>query len=76
MRAGANAMKLYMTDNSDLMEVSSIYPDNGNLIVVGTIMGAMPVKAVVKPAELRRALGLMSFKTKMAAFFMLFRSSR
>jgi hypothetical protein len=69
-------MKLYMTDNSDLMEVSSIYPDKGNLIVVGTIMGAMPVKAVVKPAELRRALGLMSFKTKMAAFFMLFRSSR
>jgi hypothetical protein len=39
-------------------------------------MGAMPVKAVVKPAELRRALGLMSFKTKMAAFFMLFRASR
>jgi hypothetical protein len=69
-------MKLYMTDNSDLMEVSSIYPENGNLIVVGTIMGAMPVKAVVKPAELRRALGLMSFKTKMAAFFMLFKASR
>ena len=69
-------MKLYMSDNSDLMEITSIYPENGNLIVVGTIMGAMPVKAIVKPAEMRRAMGLMSFKTKMAAFFMLFKASR
>jgi hypothetical protein len=69
-------MKLYMTDNSDLMEIAKIYPENGNLIVEGTIMGAMPVKAVVKPAEMRRALGLMSFSTKMTAFFMLFKASR
>jgi hypothetical protein len=69
-------MKLYMTDNSELMEVFRIYPENGNLIVEGTIMGAMPVKAVVKPAEMRRALRLMSFKTMMSAFFMLFRGSR
>ncbi len=69
-------MKLYMTDNSDLMEIIKIYPEKGNLIVEGTIMGAMPVKAVVKPAEMRRALGLMSFGTKMSAFLMLFRSSR
>ncbi len=69
-------MKLYTTDNSDLMEVSKIYPENGNLMVEGTIMGAMPIKAVVKPAEMRRALGLMSFGTMLRAFFMLFRGSR
>ncbi len=69
-------MKLYMTDNSDLMEIVKIYPENGNLIVEGTIMGAMPVRAVVKPAEMRSALGLMSFRTKMSAFFMLFKGSR
>ena len=69
-------MKLYMTDNSDLMEVLRIYPENGNLIVEGTIMGAMPVKAIVKPAEMRRAISLMSFRTKMAAFKMLFLWSR
>jgi hypothetical protein len=69
-------MKLYMTDNSDLMEIAAIYPQDGNLVVEGTIMGAMPVKAIVKPAEIRRALGLMSFKTKMAAVSMLFRGSR
>jgi hypothetical protein len=69
-------MKLYMTDNADLMEIFRIYPENGNLIVEGTIMGAMPVKAVVKPAEIRSALRLMSFKTLVTAFFMLFRGSR
>ena len=69
-------MKLYMTDNSDLMEVSRIYPQNGNLIVEATIMGAMPVRAVVKPAEMRRAIKLMSFKTIITAVLMLFRPSR
>ena len=69
-------MKLYTTDNSDLMEVAKIYPENGNLMVEGTIMGAMPVKAVLKPAEVRRALGLMSFATMFFAFLMLFRPSR
>jgi hypothetical protein len=70
------SMKLYATDNSDLMEVSKIYPVNGNLIVEGTIMGAMPIRATVKPAEVRAALGMMSFKTLFFAFLMLFRGSR
>jgi hypothetical protein len=70
------SMKLYTTDNSELMEVYKIYPENGNLMVEGTIMGAMPVRAVVKPGEVRRALCLMSFKTLLFAFFMLFRGSR
>jgi hypothetical protein len=71
-----NEMKLYASDNSDLMEISKIYPDGGNLIVEGTIMGAMPIRAVVKPAEMRKALGLMSMKTLSVAFLMLFRGSR
>jgi hypothetical protein len=69
-------MKLYASDNSDLMEISTIYSLNGNLVVEGTIMGAMPIRAIVKPAEVRKALGLMSFGTKLKAFGMLFRSSR
>ncbi len=69
-------MKLYTSDNSELMEVFRIYPENGNLMVEGTIMGAMPVKAVVKSAEMRRAIGLMSLKTLFLAFLMLLRPSR
>lgn len=70
------SMKLYAADNSDLMEISSIYPEGENLIVEGTIMGAMPIRAIVKPAEVRRALGMMPMKTKLHAAGMLFKSSR
>lgn len=69
-------MKLYTTDNSELMEISAITPEGRNLIVEGTIMGAVPIRAVVKPAELRAAMKTMSFGTKMKAAAMLFRGSR
>lgn len=69
-------MKLYMSDNSELMDIHAIRAEGRNLVVDGTIMEAMPVRAVVKPAEIRAALGLMSFKTMWHAFLMLFRGSR
>jgi hypothetical protein len=69
-------MKIYASDNSNLIEISTITAQAGNLIVEGTIMGAMPIRAIVKPAEIRSALGLMSFRTKLAALGMLFRGSR
>ena len=69
-------MKLFATDNSDLMEVSKIYRQDANLIVEGTIMGAMPIRAILKPAELRRAMGIVSFRDKLHVMSMLFRGSR
>ena len=69
-------MKLYAKDNSDLMEVSKIYREDNNLIVEGTIMGAMPIRAVVKPAEVRKIFRVMNFKTLMFAASMIFRGSR
>lgn len=69
-------MKLYTTDNSELMDISSIKAEGANLIVEGKIMDAIPVRTIVKPAEVRSALKLMSFKTMLSAFFMLFRCSR
>ena len=69
-------MKLYATDNSDLMEVSKITREGSNLIVEGTIMGSMPIRAVVKPAEVRQVFRVMSFRTLLFAITMLFRGSR
>jgi len=69
-------MKLYTTDNSELMDITSITTEGRNLVVEGTIMGAMPVRAIVKPAEVRAAMGQMSTGTKLKAFAMLFRGSR
>lgn len=64
------AMKLYTTDNSELMEISSIDAEGGNLVVSGTIMGAVPVKAVLKPEDLRAAIGQMSVPTMAKAALM------
>ena len=69
-------MKLYSSDNSELMDIERIYRKDGNLIADGYIMGAMPVRAVIKPAEVRSALGQMSFGTLLFAISMLFRASR
>ena len=69
-------MKLYASDNSDLMEISGMSRDGNNLVLEGTIMGAMPIRAVVKPAEVRGAFRLMGLKTLWFAFTMLFRASR
>jgi hypothetical protein len=69
-------MKLYAVDNSELMDIARIYRDGRNLVVDGTIMGAMPIRAVIKPAEMRNALKLVSVKTLIFAFVMLFRGSR
>ncbi|NIB38856.1 hypothetical protein HBA55_04620 [Pseudomaricurvus alkylphenolicus] len=69
-------MKLYASDNSDLMEVSKISKDDNNLVVEGTIMGAMPIRAVVKPAEVRSVFKVMSIGTLFHAISMMFRPSR
>jgi hypothetical protein len=69
-------MKLYASDNTDLMEIRRIYADGRNLILDGRIMGSLPIKAVVKPSELRRAITLMSPRTMLALALMLFRGTR
>ena len=69
-------MKLYASDNSDLMEINKIYREGSNLVVEGAIMGAMPIRAIVKPAEIRAASSLMNFRTKLFAASMIFRGSR
>jgi len=68
-------MKLKTTDDMELMEVSGFTQENGNLIIEGTIMGAMPVRAVLSPEELRSALKLLDVKTVFFGLGMLFRKS-
>ena len=66
-------MKLITSENTELMEVTALKTDGENLVVVGTIMGAMPIEAVLTPAELRRSLKLLSFALVFFIVKMLFR---
>ena len=66
-------MKLITSDNSELMEVSALKSNGSALIVSGTIMGAMPVEAVLTPEELRKVFKLLSFKLVLFVIGMLFK---
>ena len=65
-------MKLLTSDSSELMDVSALKTEGRNLVVVGTIMGAMPVEAVLTPAEMRRAFRLLSASLVVFIIRMLF----
>ncbi|QRG07243.1 hypothetical protein EZH22_02035 [Xanthobacter dioxanivorans] len=68
-------MKLFNLDNSPLMDVNAISRDNNDLIIKGTIMGAMPMTCKLTPAEAR---GMLKMLTPGLVFFLLtflFRSS-
>lgn len=67
-------MRLYTADHSDLMEVSAIRKEGNNLVVSGTIMGAMPTEAVLTPSELRRGFKLLGFSTIVFLLSMIFRN--
>jgi hypothetical protein len=67
------AMKLYTPDNSLLMDIQSISPHPDGLLIEGKIMGAMPMKAVLRPAEMRGLFGLVGWKSIFYALRMLVR---
>ena len=56
-------MRMMTTDHSELMEVSSVRTEGGKVIVSGTIMGAMPVQAVLSGTELRKGYSMVGFGT-------------
>ena len=62
-------MKLGLKAKAGLMEISKITADGKNLVVTGTIMNSVPIRAILTPEELRKALPLMSFKTRLSAIW-------
>jgi len=68
-----------ITDNlgKELMDVSSIEPDDrNNLVIRGKIFGAMPMTAKLSPEEARAALKLLDARTVLFLLTLLFRKSR
>jgi len=66
-------MKLFTPDKIELLVVTSLSPLAEGLLIEGKIMGTMPMKAVLRPAELRKSLRLLSVRTILALIVMLFR---
>lgn len=68
-------MKLYGSDNQELMNVTSLTREGSNLLIKGRIFGSMPLTAKLKPEEVRAALKLMDFRTLLFLLTMIFRRS-
>lgn len=56
------------------MDVSALRRDGNDLVIVGTIMGSMPTRAVLRPSELRMMFALLSRSMVPFLLSMLFRS--
>ncbi len=66
-------MKIFGSDNSELMAVSAIERSGDELVLKGKIFGAMPMIAKVRPEEARAALKLLNFRTVVFLLSLLFR---
>jgi hypothetical protein len=66
-------MKLYTPEKTELMEVTAIRPERNGLVIEGKIMGAMPMKAFLRPRELRGAFKLVHLRIVLTLLAMLFR---
>jgi hypothetical protein len=67
-------MKLLNRDGSLLMEVSRVEREGGRLVIVGSIMGSMPVEAVLTPTEARSGLRLLGLRMMLFVASLLLRS--
>ncbi len=56
-------MKFYTPEKTDLIDVTAVRPHPDGLLIEGKIMGAMPMKAVLRPRELRAGLRFLTART-------------
>lgn len=66
-------MKMQGPEGSELIEVIDIQLHENGILVSGQIMGAMPMKAVLRPSQLRAGFRFLSFRLVFRLIAMLFR---
>jgi len=66
-------VKLYGPDNKEMIVVTAIERQGNELVVKGKIFGTMPMTAKIRPAEVRQAWKLLSFRTLLFALSLPFR---
>jgi hypothetical protein len=69
-------MKFYTPDNSMLIEVQAVKDHPDGILIEGKIMGAMPMKAILRPEEARAALKLLSGRVIVRVLGMLWRGRK
>lgn len=65
-------MKFYTPEKGELIEIITVEPEQGCVVIKGKIMGAMPMKAVLLPEELRRSFKFLTPRLVFTLIAMLF----
>jgi hypothetical protein len=68
-------VKFYTPEKIVLMDITMLKKHRDGLVIEGKIMGAMPMKAILTPRELRSAVHLLTGPILFTAIGMLFRRS-
>ncbi len=55
-------MKIYGADGKEMMVVTAFEREGSTLVVKGKLFGTMPLTAKLRPAEARKALGLLNWR--------------
>ena len=66
-------MLIHDAQDNELMNVRKIERDGSNLVIRGKIFGAMPMVAKLTPAEARKIMKVIDFKTVLFILTLLFR---
>jgi hypothetical protein len=56
-------VKIFGADNKEMMAISAIERDGGELVLRGKIFGTMPMTARIRPEEVRSVLKLLDWRT-------------
>jgi hypothetical protein len=74
--ASHTAMKIYGSDDRELMDVTSLTRDGNDLVVRGKIFGSLPLTAKLRPREARAALRMLSLRLALFLITLPFRRQR
>ena len=65
-------MKVFTPEGTELMTITSVEATDAGILIGGTIMGAMPMRGVIRGAELRAGRKFLSMKLAWKAIRMMF----
>ena len=68
-------MRFFTPEGGELIEIMNVAPERNRVVIQGKIMGAMPMKAVLTPEQLRQGFKFLTPQLVFTIIAMLFRRS-
>lgn len=68
-------MKIYGADGKEMMVVTALEREGSTLVIKGKLFGTMPLTAKLRPAEARKAFGLLNWRLFLFVLTLPFRRS-